>query len=80
MVCPYIVSGGRGAIEAVNYGYLHLDQFEEADRVSRWRRRVHPELGRRAIARYCGSDYCAILRLVFESYYFSDTDLHSSLP
>jgi phospholipid-binding lipoprotein MlaA len=29
---PYVVAGGRGAIEAVNYRSLHLDQFEEADR------------------------------------------------
>jgi len=29
---PYIVSAGRGAIEAINYRSLHLDQFEEADR------------------------------------------------
>jgi len=29
---PYAVAGGRGAIEAVNYRSLHLDQFEEVDR------------------------------------------------
>jgi len=28
----YAVSGGQGAVEAVNYRSLHLDQFEEADR------------------------------------------------
>lgn len=29
---PYAVGAGRGAIEAVNYRSLHLDQFEEVDR------------------------------------------------
>lgn len=29
---PYVVAGGRGAVEAVNYRSLHLDQFEEVDR------------------------------------------------
>ena len=29
---PYCVEAGRGAVEAVNYRSLHLDEFEEADR------------------------------------------------
>jgi phospholipid-binding lipoprotein MlaA len=29
---PYLVAGGRGALEAVNYRSLHPDQFEEVDR------------------------------------------------
>ena len=28
----YAVAGGRGAIDAVNYRSLHIDQFEEVDR------------------------------------------------